>query len=302
MSVREEKLAELRRVLEPIVRFSPELRGVRYAPSPTGILHIGNLRTAWISYQISRALDQPWIVRFEDIDTPRVVKGSQRQQTADFLALGLKPDEIHTQSESYERHVAAFETALAQKRIYACTCSRRELQEALAQAASAPHVRPAAYNGKCRSGTEKIPKTDLPKLAWRWRGDDETGAEDVIIGRTLPSGAEFQPSYTWACAVDDSFGKYSILVRAWDLSHVEVEQKKIARWLNPKQSLAHVFHTALVITDDGRRLEKRTLGVKLAEWITARGSISSITQKLSESLKDFSAAGENAREIKLSSL
>jgi hypothetical protein len=83
--------------------------GVRFAPSPTGVFHVGNLRTAWISHQWSQKLKLPWVVRFEDIDQPRVIKGSQEKQLADMKSLGLVPDRVYLQSQNRKRHWNLFE-------------------------------------------------------------------------------------------------------------------------------------------------------------------------------------------------
>ena len=78
----------------------------RFAPSPTGQFHVGNLRTAWISWQWSRALATPWIVRFEDIDAPRVKPGALEAQLEDLARLGMKPGSQFLQSERAQRHRA----------------------------------------------------------------------------------------------------------------------------------------------------------------------------------------------------
>src|SRR6476659_5113424 len=91
---------------------------VRFAPSPTGTFHVGNLRTAWVSYRWSRVLRMPWVVRFEDIDGPRVVNGARERQLADMAALGLVPDEILVQSARHERHRALFLRAVADGSVY----------------------------------------------------------------------------------------------------------------------------------------------------------------------------------------
>src|SRR5689334_10286072 len=96
---------------------------VRFAPSPTGNFHLGNLRTAWISHEWARALGQPWILRFEDIDRPRVLPGAQEKQLDDMAKLGLHAGRVLRQTEFHERHWTLFLTAFKQKQIYPCFCS-----------------------------------------------------------------------------------------------------------------------------------------------------------------------------------
>src|SRR4051794_2163446 len=100
--------------------------GVRFAPSPTGLFHIGNFRTAWVSYEWAKMLKLPWIVRFEDIDHPRVVPGAMEKQLEEMAYLGMRPDQTMIQSDFQPRHRYLFETARAQGVVYPCTCSRKE--------------------------------------------------------------------------------------------------------------------------------------------------------------------------------
>ncbi|HVK60216.1 MAG TPA: glutamate--tRNA ligase family protein, partial [Bdellovibrionales bacterium] len=205
---------------------APATGGVRFAPSPTGRFHIGNLRTAWISYKLSRQLQLPWIVRFEDIDRPRVLAGAQEQQLADMRALGLVPDQVLVQSDFEERHWQLLIRAIEDGVIYPCDCSRKEVQQALSGLASAPHAELAAYSGHCRPLSRRELKS-VDSIAWRFRMPLESGIQDFIVARTSPQLSEngasdrasFTPSYHWACAIDDFDGRYDWIVRSSDLAH-----------------------------------------------------------------------------------
>lgn len=239
---------------------APQTGGVRFAPSPTGRFHVGNLRTAWISWRFAQALRLPWVVRFEDIDRPRVLAGARELQLADMAALGCAPDVVVDQSAFHARHLAVFEAARAAGALYACTCSRREVQTALAGLASAPHdgVAPV-YSGHCR----KHPAAAHDgAVAWRFKMDDESGRHDFIIART--DGDDFTPAYHWACAIDDFDGGYDMIVRSADLAPALSLQRAIMSWLGASR-FPRAFHTSLVTQDDGHRLEKRTQGVTLPE-------------------------------------
>lgn len=250
---------------------SPSSGGVRFAPSPTGKFHVGNLRTAWISYQLAKLYQLPWVVRFEDIDSPRVVAGAREDQTQDLYKLGLKADLELLQSEFRDRHWSTFKRAVDEKQIYACDCSRKEVQAALSTMASAPHTVAPTYSGRCRTMDGRVLEAS-ETLAWRFKMDDPSGKDDFIIARTskeldskgIPHEPSFTPSYHWACAIDDHDGNYDLLVRSSDLRESLAPQRAIQNWLGRKQSIP-VFHTALVTQNDGRRLEKRTAGVTLLE-------------------------------------
>lgn len=272
-------------------------RGVRFAPSPTGRFHLGNLRTAWISHEWARGLGEPWVLRFEDIDVPRVLPGAREQQLADMEALGLKADQILVQSSLRDRHWETFARAAAQRRVYPCYCSRKDVREALEGAASAPHLKDATYSGRCRMLRCAPEAHGLPTLAWRFAAEeDASGRSDFIVGRSateldaagLPrDAASFAPAYHWACAVDDFDGGYRLLVRAADLAEVAVQHRAIMSWLARSEAKPErfpaVYHTALVTQDDGHRLEKRTRGVTLQELLDGGWSIDRILEKFKAS-------------------
>ena len=106
----------------------------RYAPSPTGELHLGNLRTAVLAWLFARSTDRELLLRIEDLDAGRVRPGFAEQQVADLTALGLDFDGVPVvQSQRYPAYAAAL--AVIADRSYECFCTRRDI----AEATSAPH-------------------------------------------------------------------------------------------------------------------------------------------------------------------
>ncbi len=199
-------------------------------------------------------------MRFENIDGPRNVPGAQEQQLADLAELGMVPDVVDVQSESWSEHHALWERARAEGRVYGCTCSRKEVNDELARMASAPHGAVPLYTGHCR---DLDVQPGGPNTAWRFRTED--GRQDFVIGRTV--GQDFQPAYHWACALDDWRGQYLAIVRAIDLKDALVHQRGIQAWLGGAGFVPiGAVHARLVVQDDGHRLEKRTRGVTLSEW------------------------------------
>lgn len=287
-------------------------RGVRFAPSPTGSFHVGNLRTAWISAWLAKELREPWVVRFEDIDRPRILAGAQRSQLEDFSALGLSPDVVIIQSARLERHLELFERARESSAVYPCYCSRKEVLEATAQAASAPHGEVPLYSGRCRARVPNSQNLEAPtdysnpSVAWRFRNADESGAQDFIVARTSPAGTDFAPAYHWACAIDDFDGDYRLLVRAWDLAPAAAQQRAVFEWLAGVECITRayppIFHTSLVTQDDGHRLEKRTKGVTLAELKAEGRDVKWLLSRFEESFVDRKEASEKRRELRLGDL
>ncbi len=264
--------------------------GVRFAPSPTGAFHIGNFRTAWISHMWARRLGVPWVVRFEDIDTPRNVPGARQRQLDELRLLGLVPDRTLLQSEHQNRHWEVFIKFQEAGLLYPCFCSRKTVREAVDASASAPHRSTPAYSGRCRK-LKEWPETDLPTLAWRIRRHEEDGRDDFVVARTgtvldskgRPERGTFTPAYHWACAIDDYDGDHSLLVRAWDLEEAAEQQRfvheQLARLEKRKKPVPAIFHCSLITANDGSRLEKRTPGVTLPELFKAGETAEGLIEK-----------------------
>lgn len=293
---------------------------VRFAPSPTGSFHVGNLRTAWVSHAIARATKLPWVLRWEDIDAGRVVEGAREEQLRDMAALGLHPDDVYLQSDRHGRHVELFLRAAREGQVYPCWCSRADVQRDLQGMASAPHGAQAVYSGRCRAGNV-TPRRDLPGLAWRFRSPRGEGAEDFLVGRTstrlgadgLPDPTTYAPSYNWACAVDDAEGGHRLLVRAWDLESVLLSQREVQTWVRTvtgaaAHELPPVFHTSLVNDNAHVRLEKRMRGVTLGELAVLGVSAARLGELFDASFRErpslpFAASsGEARREWTLAEL
>ena len=121
----------------------------RFAPSPSGDLHLGNLRTALLAWLCARRTGRDFVIRVEDLD--RVREGAEQRQLADLAAIGLDWDgPIIRQSERARYYDAALASLAGRGLVYECYCSRREIREA----ASAPHSPPGSYPGTCRDLTD----------------------------------------------------------------------------------------------------------------------------------------------------
>lgn len=122
----------------------------RYAPSPSGDLHLGNLRTAALAWAFARAEGKNFVLRVEDLD--RVKAGSQKRQLEDLAAIGLDWDPpVLVQSSRDAAHHAAVVELSERGLTYECFCTRREIQAQIASAGGAPHGAPGAYPGTCRA-------------------------------------------------------------------------------------------------------------------------------------------------------
>ncbi|MCD7102180.1 tRNA glutamyl-Q(34) synthetase GluQRS [Pseudoclavibacter sp. 13-3] len=240
----------------------------RYAPSPSGDLHIGNLRTAVLAWLFARSTARRFVLRVEDLDRQRA--RDPQSQIDDLRSLGLDWDgPISVQSE----HLDRFDDALAdlQRRglVYECFCTRREIAEAV----RAPHGIPGQYPGTCRhlSDAERARRRRERPPALRLRTGTAaetvhdllhghfTGAVDDLVLRR----ADGAYAYNFAVVVDDAWSGVDQVVRGDDLLASAPRQAVLARmlgWRPPEYA-----HVPLVVGAAGHRLAKRDGAVTLRQ-------------------------------------
>jgi glutamyl-queuosine tRNA(Asp) synthetase len=247
----------------------------RFAPSPTGDLHLGNLRTALAAWLSVRAQGGRWIVRVEDVDGPRCRPGVAEAQLRDLAALGLEPDgEVVWQSRRSGRYREALARLQAGGVLYPCACTRKDLQ----RLASAPHLEDGLrpYDGACRSrpghGFEAALRFRLPEgeVAWedRLRGL-QRDAPDALTGDPLLFRRDGVFAYHLAVVVDDGDQGVNEIVRGADLRSVTATQIRLQEALGlPRPAYAHL---GLVAAPDGSRLGKRAGALGLGA-LRARGA------------------------------
>jgi glutamyl-tRNA synthetase len=243
----------------------------RFAPSPTGSLHLGNLRTALLAWLFARSAGSRFLMRVEDLDRQRVRPGCEAEQLADMAALGIDWDgAVVRQSERLALYEAAIERL--GDRVYPCYCTRAEIREA----ASAPHGPPAEgfYPGTCRglSAAERAEREAMGRRpALRLRADGERiSFEDRLLGTTSGVVDDFvvrrndgAPAYNLAVVVDDAAQGIEEVVRGADLLDSTPRQLLLARLLG--LAAPAYAHVPLVLGEDGARLAKRHGSVTLSD-------------------------------------
>lgn len=260
----------------------------RYAPSPTGRLHLGNLRTALLAEQDIRRQGGLFLLRMEDTDSPRNVTGADDQIIRDLEWLGVTFDEgphlspegpagPYRQSERWAIYEAAIRHLAKLGLVYPCHCSRKQLQSA----ASAPHGPDGIiYPGTCgkreqtadldeiltaaranpgknqavslrfrASAIDSFEITDESRPDWRVVPATDTG--DFVILRRDGLWA-----YQFVCAVDDALMGISRVVRGEDLMNSTPRQVAIMAALGFKSPTYR--HVPLLMDESGQRLSKRT--------------------------------------------
>lgn len=246
----------------------------RFAPSPSGDLHLGNLRTALLAWLFARSTGRRFLVRVEDLD--RVREGSRQRQLDDLLALGLDWDgEVLDQSARYEHYDDAIGRLRDAGRTYECFCTRKEILSA----PSAPHAPGGAYPGTCRNLTERErrEKAATRPAALRLRADHSTySVTDLLHGTYTGPVDDFvlrrgdgTPAYNLAVVVDDTAQGIDQVVRGDDLLTSAPRQAYLADLLG--LPVPHYAHVPLVLNGEGKRLAKRDGAVTLEDqWVLGR--------------------------------
>jgi glutamyl-tRNA synthetase len=245
----------------------------RFAPSPTGVLHLGNLRTALLAWLFARSAGSRFLMRMEDLDTGRVRPGLASQQLEDLAAVGVDWDgPVVTQSDRLGLYAAALARLRDERLVYECYCTRAEIREA-ASAAHGP-LPEGAYPGTCLHLSDAdlaLKRASGRPPALRVRADGaRVGFEDRLLGRVDGVVDDFVVrrgdgafAYNLAVVVDDADQGVEEVVRGSDLADSTPRQLWLARALGlPEPSYAHV---PLVLGPDGARLAKRHGDVTLRE-------------------------------------
>lgn len=245
----------------------------RFAPSPTGTLHLGNLRTALLAWLFARSSASRFLLRMEDLDGAVSRPEHEAGQLADLAAIGLDWDgEMVRQSERRSLYHDAMSTLDGLGLTYACWCSRREIREA----ASAPNGSAAdgAYPGTCRSLTaaesaHRAGSGRTPALRLRCGGatvafdDRQHGRIEGVVDDFVLRRGDGTPSYNLAVVVDDADQGIGEVVRGDDLLSSTPRQVHLAGVLG--LAVPTYAHVPLALGPTGARLAKRDGSVTLAD-------------------------------------
>jgi len=254
----------------------------RFAPSPTGPLHVGSLAAALASWLDARAHDGRWLVRIEDVDTPRCVAGAEATILAQLARCGLLPDEAPLrQSQRSALYQAALADLLGAGRAYLCGCTRSDIARALA-ASGATREKHAewVYPGTCRpergglgdrpGRSVRLRVDDGPPLAW---ADRRLGVQTQDVAREVGDFVLHRADGLWAyqlaVVVDDAAQDITDVVRGEDLADNTPRQIVLQRLLG--LPTPRYLHTPLVRSADGEKLSKQSgaEAVGLAEPVAA---------------------------------
>lgn len=231
----------------------------RFAPSPTGHLHLGSLLTAVGSFLDARAHNGKWLLRIEDVDTPRMISGAAQSILTTLEAFGLYWDDTETyQSDQFHRYQDILAYLKQQQLAYPCFCSRKKIQQT--------NIGSLIYQGTCRSTTK--PNLNIPH-SWRLKVDNETytfldrieGIQSQNVacdtGDFILKRADGLWAYQLAVVVDDQYSGVTHIVRGNDLLSSTGRQIYLQHVLNYSTPL--YAHLPILVNNLGQKLSKQTL-------------------------------------------
>lgn len=256
----------------------------RFAPSPTGRLHLGHALAARVAHHLARSQsDGDFLLRFEDIDAPRVRSEFYQEIENDLQWLGFHWDETPLLQTT---RAAAYDAALAELRlrdlVYPCFCTRREIQTELSHMAAAPHgPEGPIYPGTCRHlSTEEREEKITAGLPHAWRLDAQKAShvagplafhdlrfgtisvDPELLGDVVLARKDIGTAYHLAVVVDDAFQQITHVTRGEDLlpsTHVHRLLQKLLEFPAPQY-----LHHELVLDAHGKRLAKRHDALSIA--------------------------------------
>ena len=254
----------------------------RFAPTPSGPLHLGNLRTALISWLRARLQDGEWLLRIDDLDTPRIREGAIEAALADLRWLGLHWDgPVIMQSQRLELYDSCLGALRRDQFLYPCRCTRRQLGAG------------RRYPGTCRDRARDWGLQDGRPPAWRLKvkAVHEPRCGDLVVRR-----ADGFIAYNLATALDELALGITEVVRGSDLAAVCIAQQAVIASL--EEQPPSYQHTPLLCDPDGKKLSKREHAAGLAplqeqRWSSPRvvgwlaGSLGLVDQQCSLSVSEL---------------
>ncbi len=244
----------------------------RFAPSPTGYLHVGGARTALFSWLYARKHGGKFILRIEDTDLERSTQESVDAILQGMAWLGLDYDEgPFYQTHRFDRYKDIIQQLIAQGDAYYCYCSKEELEQ-LRTGQMANKEKPR-YNGKCRQGADAVDGRE-PVIRFKNPVDGAVTIPDLVKGDIVVANKELDdliiaradgtPTYNLTVVVDDMDMAVTHVIRGDDHINNTPRQMNILKALDA--NLPHYAHLPMILGADGARLSKRHGAVSVMQF------------------------------------
>lgn len=252
----------------------------RFAPSPTGFLHLGHVHSCLFAVNAAKAAGGRFLLRIEDIDPNRCRPEYEAMLKEDLAWLGFRWEEpVRRQSEHMDDYAAALDRLAAMGVAYPCFCSRKEIADEIARAGNAPHLvamgpEGPLYPGICRrlpagaaaarvaAGEPHAVRLDVGKaaaltgpLSWHDRGRGAVVADTGLLGDIVLARRDVRTSYHLSVTVDDAIQGVTLVTRGEDLFHATHVHRLLQALLSLPVPDYH--HHGLLLNERGERLSKR---------------------------------------------
>lgn len=251
---------------------------LRFAPSPTGDMHIGNLRVALFNYILSVQREEPLLVRIEDTDTERNIPGKEKEIFEILALFGIEYQEHQFQSNNLRFHRAMALQLLQDKKAFNCFCTPETL-DAKREAAKEANT-PYRYDGACEHlPAEEVIDNPLPFTIRLKKPSHPITVTDIIKGSStfdpddidsfILMQADKHPTYNFACAVDDMIADVSLIIRGED--HLSNTPKQIAvhEALGYTKKIEYA-HLPIILGNEGEKMSKRD-NASSVKWLLEEG-------------------------------
>jgi glutamyl-tRNA synthetase len=251
---------------------------LRFAPSPTGDMHIGNLRVALFNSLLSRQRGEPLIVRIEDTDTERNIEGKDKEILQILGLFGIEYADVILQSNNLRFHRSMAIQLLQSKKAFNCFCTPAELDKKR-ELAKAQH-KPFRYDDTCTHlPAEQTIDNENPFTVRLRRPDAPITVDDIVKGSATFDPADIDsfiimraekfPTYNFACAVDDMLGDISLVIRGEDHMSNTPKQIAVREALGYDKKIEYA-HLPILLNDEGKKMSKRD-NASSVKWMLEEG-------------------------------
>jgi glutamyl-tRNA synthetase len=254
---------------------------LRFAPSPTGDMHVGNLRVAIFNYIVAKQRGEKFLVRIEDTDKERNIEGKDKEILTLLELFKLIPDSVVYQSNNFHIHQQMAKQLLDKKKAFVCFCDEEELNKEREKAKK--EKRPYRYSGKCENlssdEVEKLLKEKKPFVIRIKKPESNIKFKDKIKGEFDFSPFEvdsfvilrgdYTPTYNFACAIDDMIYDISLVIRGEDHLSNTPKQIHIRKSLGFDKEIEYA-HLPIILNEEGKKLSKRENHASV-KWLLEEG-------------------------------
>ncbi|QCI28063.1 glutamate--tRNA ligase [Caminibacter pacificus] len=254
---------------------------LRFAPSPTGDMHVGNLRVAIFNYIVARQKGEKLLIRIEDTDKERNIEGKDKEILDILNLFGIKYDQVVYQSSNFHIHQQMAKRLLENKKAFVCFCDEEELNFQREKAKL--EKRPYRYSGKCENLTkaqvEELMKKKKPFVIRIKKPENDIEFKDLIKGdmKFTPFEVDsfvilrgdYTPTYNFACAIDDMLYDISLVIRGEDHLSNTPKQIHIRNSLGYDKEIKYA-HLPIILNEEGKKLSKRENHASV-KWLLEEG-------------------------------